>query len=103
MIKLKKGISLLGLTTQALLAITIVESVYKKHGNDLTITSVSDGKHSSTYSLHYSGNAFDCRIWGISSEDLIKIRDEIKSALGDDFVVLIEETHIHVAYKPKYK
>lgn len=113
MIRLKKGVNLSGLTTQALLAIRVAEAVYEKYDRVLWITSVNDGRHSKT-SLHHSGNAFDCRTWNLESrEQAEQVRDEIKEALGIDFDVVYEHdhrnlgsgnnSHLHIEYQPRQK
>ena len=112
MIRLKKGVNLSGLTTQALLAIRVAEAVYENHERVLWITSVNDGKHSLT-SLHYSGNAFDCRTWHLESKGhAIEVAAEIREVLGEDFDVIYEHdgrgkegnnSHIHIEYQPRRK
>jgi len=110
MIRLKEGVSLAGLTTQALLGIKVAEAVYEKYDRVLWITSVNDGKHDET-SLHHSGNAFDCRVWHLESWEQVKqIGDEIKAALGSDYDVVLEgrtldneNAHIHVEYQPRQR
>ena len=113
MIRLKTGVSLSGLSVQALLAMRIAEGVYEQHERTLWITSVNDSKHSQT-SLHYSGNAFDVRTWNLEDVDEAKmVHCEIKEALGIDFDVIYEHdhrnkesgnnSHIHIEYQPRRK
>ncbi|MCK5018397.1 MAG: hypothetical protein KAS32_15165, partial [Candidatus Peribacteraceae bacterium] len=87
MIKLKKGVSISALKPQMVLAILVINDIYKSHGSsELTITAGDDGKHSVT-SLHYSGNAIDIRTRMFEDFEKEQIAKEIKAALGIDFDV----------------
>ena len=93
-------------------AIEKIDLIYKSHGQELVVTSGTEGhpgdgvhKHDS---LHYSGYAFDCRIWyfktGTTAENNQKVNavaKAIREELGKDYDVLVEEDHIHVEYDPK--
>lgn len=99
--KLKKGVKCHALTSQVVLALVIAGKLYQEmFSKDMVVTSLHDGKHSSG-SLHYSGNAFDMRTWGIVDDDLTKYKAALNSRLGVDFDVVIESDHIHVEYQPK--
>lgn len=78
----------------------IVNEVYKNFGDEAVVTSGMDGKHS-TGSLHYSGSALDFRTRELLPKTQKKLRDEIKSRLGDDFDVVLEGNHLHVEWQPK--
>lgn len=69
---------------------------------EVTITSATDGQHMLT-SLHYSGSAIDFRTrdLGLSREGLGDLAGELSSALGPDFDVVLEDTHLHVEWQPK--
>lgn len=97
-------VSLVGLTTQALFAMIVAEQVAIAHGAELVITSGTEAnvKHSLT-SLHYSGNAFDMRTRFWQPAEIKQVRDEIAARLGIHFDVIIEKTHIHIEYQPKYQ
>lgn len=100
-IRLKEGVKLSQLSPHIVLAIMITASIYEKLGaNEFVVTSGSDGKHK-TDSKHYSGNAFDCRIWTLPKDHREVAADCIQDALGDDFDVIFKPTHIHVEYDPK--
>ena len=105
MISLKPGVKLhhpnkSKLTTEAILAVVVAESVYRDHGLDCIITSVCEGEHSPN-SLHYQGLAVDFRTRHIPSPAMKRqICDLIAEALGDEYDVLLEATHIHVEYDP---
>ena len=97
---LKEGVKIQGISTELLFGLNVADGVYKDHGQELTITSLLDGKHSST-SLHYSGNAGDLRTRDVPKELHQPIRDDIKSKLGIDFDVILESDHIHMEYQPR--
>jgi hypothetical protein len=100
---LKKNVKIQGLTPEILLAIMIVNEVYKSYSIEFVITSVTDSKHTATNSLHYSGNAFDCRTSNIPVNiPREMILNDIKEALGPNFYVLDEKSHFHISYKPIY-
>jgi len=84
---------------EILLAMMVANEVYKQYGYDFVITSVTDGKHHLT-SNHYTGNAFDCRIYHKKDKE---IQAEIKNRLNIDYDVLLENNHIHIQYKPRYR
>lgn len=87
----------------------IVAEVYKSlgiTGARATITSVCDGKHKEG-SKHYEGLAFDCRTWKDSLGNQMSPKEKsvlakyCSDALGDDWDVVIERTHLHCEYDPE--
>lgn len=98
--KLKKGVKTAGMQPEIMLAICITKDVYLKHGRELVITSIMDGKHKEG-SKHYIGQAFDTRTRYFSNDDRDKVASEIAEALGDDYDVVIESTHLHIEHDPK--
>lgn len=103
MIQLKPGVRLEALTPQMSLAVSIIASVYQKHGADCTITSANDSTHSVT-SLHYKGLALDFRTRDFKG-DKHALTDEIERALGAEFDVVYEgdgtpNAHLHCEYDP---
>lgn len=96
----KEGISLIGVKPETILGIQICDQVYRSQGHVLFVTSVCDGDHSPS-SLHYMGRAFDCRIWGLSPEELTSLVTAIRNVLPKQFVVVLENDHIHVEFQPK--
>jgi hypothetical protein len=102
-LRLKSGVRLGGVRPEVVVALVITSTIFSESGDDLVVTSLSDGVHS-TRSLHYSGAAFDCRIRHVQDvegrwEDLTR---RIQVALGTDFQVILERknAHIHVEYQP---
>ncbi|HQK28460.1 MAG TPA: hypothetical protein PLC85_11090 [Smithellaceae bacterium] len=69
-------------------------------GKEIVITSLIDGVHSKN-SRHYSGNAFDMRVWIYTDSQRSQITKRLKSELGRDFDVIDEGDHIHIEYDPK--
>ena len=103
MIKIKDGVDLAGISSELVLALVVADAVYTKVvGKDLTLTSVRDSKHRAG-SKHYVGLAADLRTAaaGIALPAAIKIRDELKAALGAQFDVVVEGDHIHLELDPK--
>lgn len=96
--KLKQGVKLEGAQWQTWKAAIIAEEVMIQFGAELWITSVCDGQHKQA-SLHYKGLALDIRTWGIKGREL-RVVEALKKALGDDYDVVLEATHIHVEYDP---
>lgn len=54
------------------------------------------------YSLHYEGEALDFRVRNVIGGEPVarEWADKIQFALGDDYDVVFERTHIHVEYDP---
>ena len=101
--QLKEGVNVLGAKPEIILAIMVCESVYKNHGIEMVITSITDSKHSQ-FSRHYQGFAFDLRTRNIPSEATQKkILEEIKGSLTKDFNIIDEGDHFHIGYKPIFK
>ena len=99
--QLKKGISIQGMRPELLIAMMVAARVYQVHNCILVITSVTDGKHSVT-SLHYTGCAFDCRTRNLDEKQKKQIFSDIMVSLTSDFDVILEKTHIHIEYQPRY-
>jgi hypothetical protein len=100
MIVLKKGVRLHGLGTEILVALISANDAYASRGKDCVITSAIDGRHSRS-SKHYTGCAVDLRIRHLPEKAAESIVQELKTALGDDFDVVLEKDHIHLEYDPK--
>jgi hypothetical protein len=99
-IKIKSGVSLLGLQPQTLLGISIAEACYAEKGKSMTLTSVTDhAVNRSPSSRHKSGLAFDIRILNIT--DPGSMRKEIAERLGEEFDCVLESDHIHIEWDPK--
>ena len=101
MIYLKPGVQLLGLRPETLIGIMAAQAAYFEHGHDLILTSVTEGTHSRG-SRHYVGCAFDCRIHHLPPDGTAEaITEQLSRALGDQFDVVLEDTHLHIEYDPE--
>ena len=98
--KLKHSVKLGDLKPQTVLAMQVAAEVYREVGAEFVITSVNDSKHM-TNSLHYSGYAFDCRIWTLEEDMRQSVTNDISAALGEDFDVVLESDHIHLEWDPQ--
>ena len=103
--KIKAGVKLIGLVPQAVLAMPLVDKIYAKYGKDLVITSVSEGKHKRA-SAHKTGRAWDGRINYFSDQIALKVKKEVKAALGSGYDVILEmipykRRHLHIEWDPK--
>lgn len=95
---IKPGVRVRGLSNEILLAIMIADSVYRETENSMTITSLTDGKHS-TGSRHYTGDAVDLRLPMPTVRQ--QVMTQLQKALGSDYDVVLESDHIHIEYDPK--
>lgn len=88
------------LSPQIVFALMVADSIYRKYGQELVVTSLNDSKHSFK-SLHYDGHAADLRTHYFTGADRIRVSDELRDALHDDYDVVLEKDHIHLEYDPK--
>lgn len=96
------SVHLSGMRPEILFAIMVVDYVYQSYGEELVITSVVDGHHSSS-SLHYAGSAFDARTSYFTPGIRKSVADDVRSRLGFDFDVVLESDHMHVEFQPMYR
>ena len=93
------------ITAPLVVAMMIVDGVYRAHDVELVITAVFNGEHMGG-SKHYSGEGFDARTHNVPPAELPIMVAEIKGALGDEFDVVFEgagtpNAHLHVEYDPE--
>lgn len=103
MLRLKPGVRLYGIRPEAAVGIYVAASVFTEFGYHCIVTSVADGTHSHA-SLHYAGAGFDLRRRHVDDDDAEAVQDidkHLRDALGDEFDVVLEDTHWHVEYQPK--
>ena len=98
--KIKSGVRVLGIRPEMILALMVAEPLFTKGGVELVITSVVDGSHSMG-SLHYAGAAVDLRIRHLPLGGAERIYGDLISALGSDYDVVLEKSHIHLEFQPK--
>ena len=101
--KLKLGVSVLGIKPEILLAVIVAERIWSGAGVELVVTSCTDGQHSRG-SKHYAGCAVDIRTHGLP--DAPAIVQALGEALGPGYDVLLEGVgtpgeHCHVEWDPK--
>ncbi len=91
-----------GLHHRLIEALFIADSVWRDHGQELVITSLSEptARHSRT-SLHYAGAAADLRTRYFTAGEKSVACDELRARLGDDYDVVEEPTHGHLEWQPK--
>lgn len=104
---LKQGVTVGGVRPEITVAMMVTKGVWDDNGLVFTVTSITDGKHRAG-SLHYEGLAFDVRTWvpgrpGVQLPSDVKerIAKELRLALGKEFDVVVEGTHIHIEFDPK--
>ena len=98
--RLKRGVRVLGMRPELLLALVIAEPLFVDKGVDLVVTSVIDGKHS-VGSLHYTGAAVDLRTRDLTDEQKEEIKIQLAHVLGADYDVVLESNHFHIEFQPK--
>jgi hypothetical protein len=98
--RLKPGVRIRGLRSEAWFAFYAADEVYKEYGAEAVMTGGLEGKHSRG-SIHYSGGAIDLRTNNVNKRHWEIIRDKIKERIGADFDVILEKDHMHVEYQPK--
>ena len=99
--ELKNGVKLNGMKPEILLAIFTANRIWLNHAKVLVVTEITGGKHG-TGSLHYAGLAVDLRTKYFESEDeKSEVAQELRQALGENYDVVLEPTHIHVEFQPK--
>ena len=104
--KIKSGVSFNGIQPETIMGMLIAETVLREMGFNFTATSITDGKHRAN-SLHYAGLAFDVRTWsdmhGNQLHEDVKqeLARQLRKALGDEWDVVVEATHIHCEFHPK--
>jgi hypothetical protein len=89
-----------GWRPEIVFAVQAAHSAYQAHGYDCIVTSGVEGTHSET-SLHYPGSAADFRTNHVPEPLRAQIAKMIGEALGEDFDVILESTHLHVEFQPR--
>lgn len=98
--KIKTNVKLLGLRPEILLALFIADKIYSNHNQELVLTEATGGKHGRA-SLHYVGLAVDVRTHYFTDGEVKLVAKDLKEALGENYDVVVEKTHIHIEFQPK--
>ena len=97
-LKTKDGVILYGLNIKMRPVLLYADSIWKSLGQELVITSTTDGVHSPG-SLHPYGFAVDLRSNYFTNEQKAEACNKLRSRLGSSYSVVPEPTHIHVEYR----
>jgi len=99
---IKEGVKINGLRTELLLGIMIADRIWKNHGNVLVITEVYPTSQHKISSAHNTGRGADLRTFYFDDrEEKEEVAQELREALGENYDVVLESTHIHLEYDPK--
>ena len=97
---IKKGVEIKYLTPPMLEIMKAVFEVWNYPGVIPVLTSSFDGQHMNG-SYHYAGLALDFRTNSISPLDREDFAKKLQEELGDDFDVVLENSHLHVEFDPE--
>ena len=100
MFSIKPGVDVGGLRSEMVLVLLAAFSIWQAEGEHLIITSCLEGKHSKG-SRHYVGLAIDLRSRYFTAEQKAHVVASLKEALGEQYDVVAELTHIHVEFDPR--
>jgi len=97
---IKNGVKCEGVKIDCIDAMITSAMVFAKQGQKFTVTSITDGVHS-TNSFHYKGLAFDIRTHDLNGCTIKEMAELLRIALGNDFDVVAESIgrpneHIHI-------
>lgn len=99
-IRIKPGVNITGICPELVLALLIADGIWLAEGTDLVITCGADGKHRKN-SLHYVTRAVDLRRRNLPAGRAAPVARSLRTALGKDYDVVVERSHIHVEFQPK--
>lgn len=94
---IKEGAVIRGLHPAMRRALKAADAIWSAYGQELVVTSGLDGEHS-RWSWHNYGCAVDLRTRYFSAGEVASIAQDMREALGRDYDVVIEPTHMHVEY-----
>jgi len=98
-LKFKEGVQLTA--TKAVNKILYAgDMAFAAFNKDCVVTSGRDGVHQ-VHSKHYTDEAVDMRRFHLEPDELDAVVKTLQGALGQDFDVVVEPTHIHLEYDPK--
>ncbi len=97
--RIKDGASINGINPNIIAVLLPAAIVWDRHGQELVITAGTDGEHSEG-SLHYKGLALDFRTRYFGHDQMYEVAQDLRDAVGDDYDVVLEPTHIHIEFDP---
>ena len=104
MIKIAPGTVFRNIQAQTVLAVHIAETVFDWSNCPLEILSACDGQHKVT-SKHYAGLAMDFALPSKYNHTETSLDEAVfrrlRDALGDQFGLKLEATHIHIEFDPR--
>ena len=98
-LSLKPGVLFEDIHSRIIETLPLIDRIYLSFGFNGVITSARDGKHMAN-SLHYVGKAIDLRTNFFSPLQRPEFHFELLSALGSDYDVVLEKTHVHLEFDP---
>jgi len=102
MIPKDDSVNLRGLSAEGWWAVYVADRVHKRMaGQEVVITSARDSRHAVKRSAHYRGDAIDVRIWHVKDRE-VEFSNALAAELGGAYVVILEDTHVHIHYAPTY-
>ena len=98
---LKLGVDISHLEMHTRKSLRSVEVIFENSGAaEPVITSTYEGNHSVS-SLHYQNRAYDLRLPFKTIKMNREVVKHLRSNLENGFDIILERTHIHIAYDPK--
>lgn len=88
-----------GLRPEVLFVLLVAWPIFERHGSDVVVTAHGPEAAHSRGSLHYVWLAIDLRRWYLDDADAAC--QELQAALGPDYDVVLEKTHVHIEHQPK--
>lgn len=94
---LETDVVLTGIRPEMIIAIIVIDDIFKKNNEKLTLTSICNYTKEKPYDLHIQGLAIDIKFPRNPNLTLVFIK-LIEKALGRSFRVILEDGHIHVDF-----
>ena len=99
MLSIKPGVHIHNLQPQMVVALIVANDVWKALGQDLVWTCCNEARHRQK-SYHVLGYAIDFRSNYFSPHQKRAAAIKLREALGENYDVIAEDTHIHCEYDP---
>jgi len=98
--KFKYGVKVKGIKPELLIALVVADTCWKRYGDELVVTSLTDSKHGNG-SLHPSGYGGDLRTRNFPKNMVEAVAQDLRERLTDEYDVVVESDHIHIEFDPK--